>query len=119
MTTELIRARLFERRHDLLARYREHLALVAEELDTREIETIENATELWDAQVLSRLSDADARTLADIVAAIERLDDGSYGKCLECGVAVGTGRLAVLPEAATCIDCAIDASRVTPPRIAR
>jgi DnaK suppressor protein len=113
MKTKLIRARLFERRHEVLARYREQLALVEEELDSREIEMIENATELWDAQVLSRLSDVDARTLAEIVAAIKRLDDGSYGRCIECGVAVGTGRLAVLPEAATCIDCAMDASLAT------
>ena len=118
MKTKLIRKRLFERRRELLARYHRQLALADEELDSREIEDIENATELWDAQVLSRLSDGEAHTLAEIVAAIQRVDAGTYGRCVECGVAIASARLAAIPEAATCIGCAMDAS-LTTGRIAR
>ena len=106
MKTKLIRKRLDERRRELLVRYRGQLALAEEELDTREIEGVENATELWDAQVLSRLSNTEVRELGDIVAAIQRVDAGTYGKCNECGGWIGRDRLAALPEATTCIACA-------------
>lgn len=109
MRNHRIRNRLLQRRRDLLARYHDELARAAEELDSREIEEIENATELWDARVLSRLGDADARTLGLIVGALQRLDSGCYGKCVECGVTIEPQRLFALPEAATCYQCALDA----------
>ena len=47
----------------------------------------------------------DAAELQDIAAARRRLDDGSYGICVDCGVAIGFERLHAEPEAARCIDC--------------
>ncbi|HEX9818170.1 MAG TPA: TraR/DksA family transcriptional regulator [Methylomirabilota bacterium] len=40
-----------------------------------------------------------------IVAAIERLDAGEYGKCAECGETIAPARLQVLPEVQTCVRC--------------
>jgi RNA polymerase-binding transcription factor DksA len=104
-----IKRRLLKRRHELLFRYHAELARADEEVSSRESEDVENATELWDARVLSLLGDADARALARLVAAFRRLEDGSYGRCVECGVGIEAARLAALPETATCIECAQDA----------
>lgn len=41
-----------------------------------------------------------------IEAALERLDDGEFGYCSECGEAIAPGRLALDPAVATCISCA-------------
>jgi RNA polymerase-binding transcription factor DksA len=106
MKKNLMREQLLARRSNLLARYRNQLDLADEELDSREIELIENATEQWDARVLSILSDADVRALRDIVAAIRRLDDGSYGRCTACGAAIDPARLDAVPETPRCRDCA-------------
>ena len=38
--------------------------------------------------------------------ALAKLDEGSYGRCDNCGGAIGAGRLAVAPESALCTDCA-------------
>jgi len=119
MMDKRIRQRLLERRQELLARYHDELARATEELDSRDSEDVENATELWDARVLSVLGNTDARTLSEIVAAIRRLDDGCYGKCLECGQAIGAARLVALPEAASCFDCALAAERPQAVRLAR
>ena len=35
-----------------------------------------------------------------LAAAIERLDDGEYGTCVECGEAIAPARLRVMPEVA-------------------
>lgn len=40
-----------------------------------------------------------------IVAALERLDAGEYGMCVECGEAIAPARLQVLPEVQTCVRC--------------
>jgi DnaK suppressor protein len=40
-----------------------------------------------------------------IVAAIERLDAGDYGVCVECGEAIAPARLRVMPEVTTCVRC--------------
>ena len=44
--------------------------------------------------------------LAEVDAALTRLDAGTYGRCESCGRPVGEGRLAARPETRSCIDCA-------------
>jgi len=43
--------------------------------------------------------------LADIELALDRLTDGSYGKCIQCENPIQPERLLVMPAAALCIDC--------------
>lgn len=40
-----------------------------------------------------------------IQAALDRLADGSYGRCVHCGDAIAAGRLEVLPYGEACIGC--------------
>ncbi|GAA2812261.1 hypothetical protein GCM10020219_100430 [Nonomuraea dietziae] len=40
-----------------------------------------------------------------VVAALRRLDEGSYGECVDCGKQVPEGRLEARPEAARCVQC--------------
>jgi DnaK suppressor protein len=40
-----------------------------------------------------------------ITAALERLDVGEYGLCIECGEGIAPARLQVLPEVTTCVRC--------------
>ena len=44
--------------------------------------------------------------LRRIDAALKRLDEGSYGECLECGDEIHHGRLEFDPAVTLCIDCA-------------
>ena len=43
--------------------------------------------------------------------AIEKLTEGSYGICDECGAPIPHGRLAARPESVVCVDCARHVSR--------
>ena len=38
--------------------------------------------------------------------ALAKLDEGSYGRCDDCGGPIAPGRIEVAPESALCIDCA-------------
>src|SRR5688572_20325658 len=40
-----------------------------------------------------------------IQAALERLNDGEYGTCVECGETIAPARLHALPEVQTCVRC--------------
>jgi DnaK suppressor protein len=43
--------------------------------------------------------------LAEVLDALHRIDDGSYGTCADCGKPVPEGRLDAKPEAARCVAC--------------
>lgn len=45
------------------------------------------------------------RVLKDIDVAFERLADGSYGSCQDCGTTVPAERLEILPYARCCVPC--------------
>ncbi len=50
------------------------------------------------------LSAAKARR-ALVLEALGRIDDGTYGQCVDCGSGVPEGRLEAKPEAARCVTC--------------
>jgi DnaK suppressor protein len=46
------------------------------------------------------------QALKEIDDALERLRQGSFGKCEECAATIGKGRLEALPYARHCVACA-------------
>lgn len=46
-----------------------------------------------------------AASIADIDRALEKLEQGSYGTCDECGETIAVARLSALPATALCIGC--------------
>lgn len=52
------------------------------------------------------LMESEGGTLALIEAALERIEDGVYGQCEECGARIPKTRLNALPYATMCIKCA-------------
>ena len=68
------------------------------------------ATEDWVlADILADLDIAtvtrDISELTDVEAALARVEDGSYGTCVDCGEAIGWPRLNAQPTAQRCITC--------------
>jgi DnaK suppressor protein len=45
------------------------------------------------------------RQRSDVLAALRRIDLGTYGTCVDCGSIVSEGRLEAKPEAARCVTC--------------
>ena len=52
------------------------------------------------------LMEAEEDTLGLIEAALERIDDGSYGRCVQCDGAIPKARLNAIPYTPVCIKCA-------------
>ena len=40
-----------------------------------------------------------------IRAALQRIEDGTFGTCVDCGGTISEARLSVRPEAARCVEC--------------
>lgn len=66
----------------------------------------EGATLAFERQhTAALLADARAR-VAEVDAALARIDAGTYGICARCGEPIGEGRLAARPAASVCVCCA-------------
>ena len=66
----------------------------------------ERAKQLEDNEVVDALGNEARQELAKIATALQRLDAGEFGICIECGLPIRKGRLEVYPYAEECIDCA-------------
>lgn len=66
------------------------------------------AIELEDDEALEALGDAGQAEVAKIRAALQRMDDGTYGTCVRCGDPISDARLDVLPFTPLCKDCAAE-----------
>jgi DnaK suppressor protein len=66
----------------------------------------EGATIAFERQHVAALLDQARRQLAQVDAAIGRLNAGNYGRCERCGQPITAARLAARPAATTCIRCA-------------
>ena len=51
------------------------------------------------------LDDRETAELDAIDAALQRIEDGSYGECSECGNEIAAARLLAAPHARRCIAC--------------
>lgn len=51
------------------------------------------------------LRDVERAQLLQIQDALERIADGTYGMCANCGEAIAQGRLEIIPYAALCVRC--------------
>lgn len=66
------------------------------------------------ADSATQMSDADREQAAievvlaqreEVRAALRRVDEGTYGRCVDCGAALPEERLEARPEAARCVSC--------------
>lgn len=60
------------------------------------------------AMAVDRLSavtahDSLGKSLDQVQRALDKLDEGTYGVCDECGMAIGEARLAARPSSARCV----------------
>ncbi|MDQ2813322.1 MAG: TraR/DksA family transcriptional regulator [Actinomycetota bacterium] len=107
METIVARKRLEEMRDDLdrsisilQVEQPEPLAGTGYPLDSADVGSSLSEADRTEAILLSARSQRD-----DVVAALSRIEDHSYGRCTDCGHAIPAGRLEARPDASRCVDC--------------
>jgi DnaK suppressor protein len=63
-------------------------------------------SENFDQEFSLSLLENDELTLDSIEHALERIEDGSYGECEECGCKIPKMRLDAIPYTTVCVKCA-------------
>lgn len=79
----------------------------AEEETTEEStqDIADKAVSSYTREFLYSLTDGERTVLLRIDEALNRIDDGTYGFCLNCGTQMSDRRLAAVPWAPHCVDC--------------
>ena len=103
-----LRATLLARRDAALARRRLHLDGESRTEHAREVllRDGDDTQHDSDRDVDFVLSDREIVEVAEINAALQRLDSGSYGNCSDCGRAIPLARLRLEPATSRCVECA-------------
>ena len=65
----------------------------------------DTATETVEREIGNTLEEHDERLLEAIDAALQRIESGTYGKCVNCGAQIPEERLEAMPWATLCIEC--------------
>lgn len=65
----------------------------------------DRATLESDRNFTLRIRDRERKLIGKIKEALERIEDGSYGICEECGEDISEARLKARPVTTLCIDC--------------
>jgi DnaK suppressor protein len=101
---EVLKRMLEDRRREIqekLRSLRETLPAEADLVKDAEEQSVDDFIQEVDFALMEMKSE----TLAKIDEAIRRLENGTYGVCVECGGEIAEARLTALPFAALCRSC--------------
>jgi len=65
----------------------------------------DRATAESDRAFTLRLRDRERKLIKKITQALQRIEDGEFGVCVECGDEIGIARLKARPMTTLCINC--------------
>ena len=109
---EEMKSKLLEQRSEIL----KSLEIQSEDMRGL-IKTVESgdeadvASDAIDRTLLNAMGEQDANRLQQINNALDRIKQGRYGLCLQCGSEIRKERLEAIPYAFMCIGCASEAER--------
>ena len=69
-------------------------------------DSAEQAQERENDEVVDAIGNETAQSIRVIQAALDRIADGTYGICADCGERIAQARLEAIPEATRCVNCA-------------
>ena len=102
---ENLKKRLLDMRTDILNEVNLN-AESSKEMGTDGVQDIGDVSaNTYNRQILLSLNDGQRVILHEIDDALDRINEGEYGVCIECDDPIGEKRLEVRPQAKYCIDC--------------
>lgn len=100
-----IRERLEQQRADIMSLYQNDVRAGQESTDEGTEDIVDRANNSYNRELMFSLSDNERQRLLDIDKALERIDEGAYGRCGNCGTEIAEKRLDAVPWTRYCIDC--------------
>lgn len=85
-----------------LARAREHHARLSAEYE----DLLANRDVIQeDRDSVRQMVETAAANVRRLEQAVERIEQGTYGRCVKCGAPIPPERLEAIPDATTCVNC--------------
>jgi DnaK suppressor protein len=106
MDTDQIRDKLNAKRQELLERVDRTSKHLYQRDEPVSPNFAEQSVEMENQELIYTLDREGKEEIRKIGKALERLDHGDYGLCVNCGEDISEQRLEALPYADVCIDCA-------------
>ena len=103
LNLQSIRKELEKQRETLLERIHEEQEYLR--LDEANPDRTDLAQEYSSAERRAALLSQMEESLQEVDDALERLDDGTYGKCTNCGKPIPAARLEAIPQTPYCVNC--------------
>ena len=107
---EYFRLKLLNWREDILKEAKETLQHLQDESQNHP-DLADRASSETDRAIELRARDRQRKLIAKIDAALQRIEDGTYGYCEETGEPISLKRLEARPETTLCIKCKEDQER--------
>lgn len=108
---EKLRKTLLSRRDAVAKAIEGDLSLLRGQHSETQGDFLDAAADSVQNEINSRLLEVESYELVAIDQALQRIDDGSYGICVDCGKSIPLRRLQAVPYVVDCIDCRRQAER--------
>ena len=102
---------LLTRREALRKALAGDLSMLKELREQSKGDVVDFALDSAQDEISSQLAEVESRELSSIDKALDRIREGSYGKCEACDQNIPMMRLQALPYAVLCIDCQREAEK--------
>ncbi len=102
---EVFRKKLLEQKQAVLTKV-ESFSKSTKEVGMDEVrDSADIASDYYERELAMGLSETERMRLQEVEEALERIDNGTYGKCESCGDLIAGPRLEALPFAKLCVAC--------------
>ncbi len=98
---KLLHMRIGELTRDI-GQYQAEIKVIEEE---RSADWIDKVSDEAPLKIMESLGELQRREMNYIMEALQRIEEGSYGRCVNCGGKIPLRRLKALPYAIQCIEC--------------
>jgi len=102
---ESFRQKLVEMRSKISGEFEQTLESSSEEFRGSTPDVNDEASRTISRRILLEIGDKSHEALQNIEDALERIEDGEYGVCEECGEDIPEKRLDLVPHAIHCVGC--------------
>ncbi len=99
------REELLAQRNELLMDLRRHQAIPGERIDREDRDPADQANTAVARNLNERIATSEDNLLAKIESALQRVEDGTFGICTQCGNDIPEIRLQAKPSVSLCVSC--------------
>ena len=96
---------LLEQKKTLIGQAMDHDDTIEEVREEQASDPLDLASKTSSLEMMSVLEHNERRVIEELDFALEKIEDGSYGTCEDCGDSIASARLDAMPTARLCIEC--------------